>query len=497
MKDKELSTSTLLTRGTCSKITKQCRECGEIKYYTHFQKRSYSKRQNSREVVCNSCIPTTDVEINDYKVLRKVVLERDCYICHYCNKSGSTIDHKIPVAEGGKQSPANCVCCCEKCNQEKGSLTYEDYIILKKNKELTHFFAVSSGDHSVIVNQCMECKQEKYYTDFQKRSYNKRPNSRISICNNCVPTTNFKLGDFNVLKDVVLARDHNTCHYCNEEANTVSYINQISLGGEKSPANAICTCHSCLHERGGMSYETYIKYRRGQLKSSFNKNGIRIEKALPPARKTKKEECTEKQNESLEVSFKSNIIVSDLNSMIGESCKIVLKCKECGFFRYYLEFPRKGGQSKENTRQNRRKSVCNKCMPSYRYKQIASRVSKHLANGQTYKLTTDTELIKSYKKYFFLHKSGKQYRGVEYNLIPQYVREGSCKIVEIYPFVLVFDYPTENEWLKPLILNRDNFICKKCGSYGEEVTHKKSPNSGGLNTPANCYTVCNECNIKN
>ncbi|MED4285286.1 HNH endonuclease [Priestia megaterium] len=497
MKDIEFLSDTSLARGSCSNISRQCRECGETKYYTHFPKRSYNKRPNLREVVCTSCIPTTDIEINDYKVLRKAVLERDQYTCHYCNKPGNTIDHKIPLSEGGKRSPANCVCCCDNCNQEKGSLPYEEYIILKKNRDLTQFFAVTTGSHSVIVYQCMGCKLEKYYTEFPKRSYNKRPNSRIPICNSCVPLTNFKLGDFKVLKNVVLSRDQNTCHYCNEVADTISYKKQISLGGKKSPANAVCTCHSCLHERGGMSYETYIRYRKGQLKISFNKNGIRIEKALPLAKQKIKEDCTENQDKILDTSSKNSIKVTNLNSMIGESCKIVLKCKECGFLRHYLEFPKKGGQSKENARRNRRKKVCKQCMPSYKYKKIANMVGKHIANGQSYKLTTDTELLKTYNNYFFLHNNGKQYDEVKCDLISQYVREGSCKIVEVYPFVLVFDYPIEYEWLKPLILNRDNYICQKCGSYGEEVTHIKPQNSDGLNTPANCYTVCNECNINN
>lgn len=41
--------------------------------------------------------------------------------CHYCGGKGGTIDHKQPVATGGKTSKENCVPCCEPCNRAKGS----------------------------------------------------------------------------------------------------------------------------------------------------------------------------------------------------------------------------------------------------------------------------------------------------------------------------------------------------------------------------------------
>ena len=66
------------------------------------------------------------------------------WICHYCQKEmtvlqtrnkrcGSrqsvTIDHKHALVNGGdKLSTANMVECCFKCNQKKGSKSYENYM---------------------------------------------------------------------------------------------------------------------------------------------------------------------------------------------------------------------------------------------------------------------------------------------------------------------------------------------------------------------------------
>jgi len=66
------------------------------------------------------------------------------WICHYCQKEMTvlqkrgkryssrqavTVDHKHAVAKGGdKLSTENMVECCSKCNQKKGSKSYEVYM---------------------------------------------------------------------------------------------------------------------------------------------------------------------------------------------------------------------------------------------------------------------------------------------------------------------------------------------------------------------------------
>lgn len=60
----------------------------------------------------------------------------DVLVCPYCLKvippKEISIDHKIPLSRGGKTVKENLVVCCKKCNQEKGSLTVEEYLEWKK-----------------------------------------------------------------------------------------------------------------------------------------------------------------------------------------------------------------------------------------------------------------------------------------------------------------------------------------------------------------------------
>ena len=58
---------------------------------------------------------------------KKNVFYRDEGTCQYCNKklklSSFTIDHVIPVSQGGLKKWDNIVASCQPCNQKKGSRT--------------------------------------------------------------------------------------------------------------------------------------------------------------------------------------------------------------------------------------------------------------------------------------------------------------------------------------------------------------------------------------
>lgn len=58
---------------------------------------------------------------------RSNVFLRDGYKCQYCgngfSKSQLTLDHVIPVVQGGKKNWSNIVTACLKCNQRKGGRT--------------------------------------------------------------------------------------------------------------------------------------------------------------------------------------------------------------------------------------------------------------------------------------------------------------------------------------------------------------------------------------
>jgi len=52
---------------------------------------------------------------------RQEILERDGYICIYCGKPTTGIDHAIPIKLGGKTEKSNGVACCRSCNSSKSS----------------------------------------------------------------------------------------------------------------------------------------------------------------------------------------------------------------------------------------------------------------------------------------------------------------------------------------------------------------------------------------
>ena len=53
--------------------------------------------------------------------------------CYYCEQrfdgSDLTMDHKVPLARGGKSSKSNIVACCKDCNTKKGASTAVDQVL--------------------------------------------------------------------------------------------------------------------------------------------------------------------------------------------------------------------------------------------------------------------------------------------------------------------------------------------------------------------------------
>jgi len=47
-----------------------------------------------------------------------------------------------------------------------------------------------------------------------------------------------------------------------------------------------------------------------------------------------------------------------------------------------------------------------------------------------------------------------------------------------------------------LILQRDNYICRYCGRFGDTIDHVLPKSKGGLSTPENCVCACADCNLK-
>ena len=57
-----------------------------------------------------------------YKARRLEVLARDQWTCFYCQMPATTVDHVIPIIQGGDPiAYDNLVSCCTRCNSMKGS----------------------------------------------------------------------------------------------------------------------------------------------------------------------------------------------------------------------------------------------------------------------------------------------------------------------------------------------------------------------------------------
>ena len=62
--------------------------------------------------------------------LRKKVFERDGNACAYCGTTEGPfhIDHKTPVARGGKDCLSNLTVACQQCNLSKGSKSLKEWL---------------------------------------------------------------------------------------------------------------------------------------------------------------------------------------------------------------------------------------------------------------------------------------------------------------------------------------------------------------------------------
>lgn len=57
-----------------------------------------------------------------WKRLRLAVLERDAHTCKWCGKHADTVDHVVPVAEGGSDDMSNLAAACAPCNIRRGAI---------------------------------------------------------------------------------------------------------------------------------------------------------------------------------------------------------------------------------------------------------------------------------------------------------------------------------------------------------------------------------------
>lgn len=66
------------------------------------------------------------VRVGESKWSKSGVLRRDGYLCAYCGDEANTVDHILPVSQGGESVWYNTISACQPCNARKGARTPEE-----------------------------------------------------------------------------------------------------------------------------------------------------------------------------------------------------------------------------------------------------------------------------------------------------------------------------------------------------------------------------------
>ncbi|QKS44319.1 HNH endonuclease [Paenibacillus cellulosilyticus] len=89
-------------------------------------------------------------------------------------------------------------------------------------------------------------------------------------------------------------------------------------------------------------------------------------------------------------------------------------------------------------------------------------------------------------------ETGKRWHTeIEKDIAVRMVQEGAAGI--IHPR-LIHKLYTKSDF-RLLILQRDNYVCRYCGQFGDTIDHVMPKSKGGLSSPMNCVCACSECNL--
>ena len=83
---------------------------------------------------CSYWMPAARSNHQRRKSQKLRIIERDGWTCFYCGRENLRldeieIDHKLPVSRGGPNTMDNLVTACRECNQRKGTMTAEEFIV--------------------------------------------------------------------------------------------------------------------------------------------------------------------------------------------------------------------------------------------------------------------------------------------------------------------------------------------------------------------------------
>lgn len=118
---------------------------------------------------------------------RQAIFSRDKFECQYCGAHDDlTIDHIVPLTQGGTNEDDNLITACVSCNSYKGTLTLEE---LAKKLETTSLGNMSLNRVSNILNRVFKkLNRVSNISDTLKDKEKEKDNNNINI-NNIKTTT--------------------------------------------------------------------------------------------------------------------------------------------------------------------------------------------------------------------------------------------------------------------------------------------------------------------
>ncbi len=69
-------------------------------------------------------------ELRKSRWWQTLIAQAECYYCRQpLTKSAVTMDHVVPLAQGGRSTPGNLVPCCKACNNLKKDMTAVEWLL--------------------------------------------------------------------------------------------------------------------------------------------------------------------------------------------------------------------------------------------------------------------------------------------------------------------------------------------------------------------------------
>lgn len=108
--------------------------------------------------------------------VRERILERDAFICAYCDGLADCVDHVVPWSWSKNDEPLNLVASCSDCNLIAGDRVFDD---LTKKREFIRERRYGRKWKSILANRFSVC------TECRKPFSEGRKGATHFICQNC------------------------------------------------------------------------------------------------------------------------------------------------------------------------------------------------------------------------------------------------------------------------------------------------------------------------